>query len=177
MSSDRRTVLKGLAAAGLVVAGVRWAQAAGAQTAGETDDKGTLPTVTSLVSGSALDAAFLAGVKQAVNAPAGQTQSTESLQGLAVASFKRLNALLGDGEATLLVGLIDDASAALVLDLVRSAGGRVLSVQYHRLGQDTAAARWAQSLGQSLVGDTAPVALDAPTEAQGTAYVSLRCVI
>lgn len=178
MSTDRRSILKGLAAAGLMMVGMPWAQATsapGAQTAGLTGN--ALPGVTSLVSGSALDAAFLAGVQQGVNAPAGQTLSAQPLQGLDAATFGQLNKLLSDGNDTLLVGLIDDASAAIVIELVRSAGGRVLSLQHHRVGEGSAGAQWAQALGQSLVATASPATPSAPQSAQGSAYVSLSCVI
>ena len=177
MSTDRRSILKGLAAAGLVIVGMPWAQASSAQNAQVAGLAGrALPDVTSLVSGSALDAAFMAGVRQAVNAPAGQTLSVQPLQGLDAATFASLNKLLNDDNVTLLVGLIDDASAAIVLELVRSAGGRVLSMEHHRAGQDSASAQWAQALGQSLVTASA-AALNAPASAQGRAYVSVCCVI
>lgn len=176
MSTDRRSILKGLAAAGLVMVGMPWAPAASAQNAQAAGLAGALPDVTALVSGSALDAAFMAGVRQAVNAPAGQALSAQALKGLDAATFARLNKLLNDDKATMLVGLIDDASAAIVLDLVRSAGGRVLSMEHHRAGQGSADAQWAQALGQSLVA-ASPAAPNAPASAQGSAYVSLCCVI
>lgn len=179
MSTDRRSILKGLAAAGLVMVGMPWAQATSAQGAQAAAGLagGALPGVTSLVSGSALDAAFLAGVQQGVNAPAGQTLSAQPLQSLDAATFGQLNKLLNDGSATLLVGLIDDASAAIVIDLVRSAGGRVLSVQHHRVAEGGASAQWAQALGQSLVATSSPATPNAPRSAQGIACVSLSCVI
>jgi hypothetical protein len=177
MSTDRRSILKGLAAAGLVMVGMPWAQAATVPgTHASALDGAALPSVTSLVSGSVLDAAFMAGVRQAVNAPAGQTLSAQPLQGLDAATFASLNKLLNDGHPTLLVGLIDDASAAIVVDLVRSAGGRVLSMAHHRAGHDSASAQWAQALGQSLVAASS-AAPNAPASAQGSAYVSLCCVI
>ena len=81
--------------------------------------------------------------------------------------------MLADGKETLLVGLLDDASATLVLDLVRSAGGRVLAVENHRV--DSAAADWAKALGQSL---TAGQPLSTTTATAGNeAHVSFRCVI
>ena len=177
MTTDRRSILKGLAAAGLVMVGMPWAQATSAQNAQAAGlAGGALPDVTSLVSGSMLDAAFMAGVRQAVNASAGQSLSAQPLKGLDAATFASLNKLLNDDKATLLVGLIDDASAAIVLELVRSAGGRVLSMAHHRAGQDSAAAQWAQALGQSLVA-ASPTAANAPASAQGNAYVSMCCVI
>ena len=178
MNTDRRSILKGLAAAGLVMATMPWAQAKPSlNTQGKALDSDALLNVTALVSGSTLDAAFMAGVQQAVKAPGGgQSLSVQPLQSLDAATFASLNSLLNDDSATLLVGLIDDASATLVIDLVRSAGGRVLSVQHHRVGKDAGAAQWAQALGQSLV-TASPTAANAPTSAQGTAYVSLSCVI
>lgn len=172
MSMDRRSVLKSLAAAGLAISGVPLAaRAADRATAAPlaAAAAGALP-VTPLVSGSALDTAFVAGVQQA----AGTTgTAARALQGLDASTYTKLDALLHDDTPTLLVGLLDDAAATLVIDLVRSAGGRVLAVEHHRAGQDAAAHQWASTLGQALAaGAATPVAA-----AQGTAYVSLRCVI
>lgn len=174
MHTDRRSVLKGLAAAGLAMVAMPWAQATSAP--GIRDAASAGARVSALVSGSALDAAFLAGVQQGVNAPAGQSLSTQPLKGLDAATFGQLNQLLNDGSETLLVGLIDDASAAIVIDLVRSAGGRVLSLQHHRADNSSAGAQWAQALGQSLLAAKAATP-EAPAAAQGSAYVSLSCVI
>lgn len=175
MTTDRRSILKGLAAAGLMMTNLSWAQASAPQAAAVAG--AALADVTALVSGSALDAAFLAGVRQSVNAPAGQALSAAPLQGLDAATFARLNQLLNDGSATLLVGLIDDASAAIVIDLVRSAGGRVLSVQHHRAGDDSAASQWAKTLGQSLASASPAATPNAPASAQARTCVSLSCMI
>lgn len=172
MQTDRRSLLKGLAAAGLAVSGVSWAQAAtsalpSAAAAAATTAADSVLAVTSAGQGSALDMAFVAGVQAA-----GKTSHT-GLQGLDSATFNRLGQLLADGQDTVLVGLLDDASATLVLDLVRSAGGRVLHEQHHRV--DASAASWAQNLGQSLASGS-PIA--AQTVAAGSeARVSFRCVI
>ena len=176
MTTDRRSILKGLASAGLVMATMPWAQAKPSSgTPGRAVHGDGPPHVTALVSGSALDAAFMAGVRQAIDTPSGQGLSAQPLQGLDAATFARLNRLLNDDNATLLVGLIDDASAAVVIDLVRSAGGRMLSVQHHRVGQDAGATQWARLLGQALAATQA--APDAPNHTAGTAYVSLSCMI
>lgn len=174
MSSDRRSVLKGLAAAGLAVSTTSWAKSIWSPAPGLSAGLQQQPlSVTTLVGGSALDAAFLAGVRQAVDASSGAAPLTHSLQGLEAATFKRLGALLQDSEPSLLVGWLDDASAVLVLDLVRSAGGQVLSVQHHRIDQDAHAGAKVLALGQALVaGDALPLA-----QPQGAAYVSIRCVI
>ena len=69
---------------------------------------------------------------------------------------------------------IFDATHALVLDLVRSAGGRVLSVEQYRIGQDSAGQQRAGALGQALV---AGAVIPGRMQENGNAYVALRCVI
>lgn len=172
MSNDRRLVLKGLAAAGLLAA-MPWAQASAAAPLADAGVADTATRVTPLVSGSALDAAFLAGVRQATAQPAGSLV-TQPLQGLEASTYQQLNALLNDDTPTLLVGLLDDAAAILVLDLVRSAGGRVLSVEQHRIGQDSTGQQRAGALGQALVAGAVTAGRG---QENGNAYVALRCVI
>lgn len=177
MSNDRRFVLKGLAAAGLLAA-MPWAQAS-TSAAAPLADAGVADTatrVTPLVSGGALDAAFLAGVRQATAQPAGSLV-TQPLQGLEASTYQQLNALLNDDTPTLLVGLLDDAAAILVLDLVRSAGGRVLSAEPHRIGQDSAGQQRAGALGQALVAGADAAVTTGRMHENGSAYVALRCVI
>lgn len=177
-TTDRRMVLKGLAAAGLAMTGMSWASAATSPALGAAAGvpAGAALNVTSLVSGAALDNAFVQGVQTAVSGQAAAQWSGQRLQGLDAATFQRLNALLHDDTPTLLVGLVDDASATLVLDLVRSAGGRVLQAQHHRVGRGPVAQQWAQQLGHTLAsGKTAE--LGNAADVGGTAYVSLSCVI
>lgn len=174
MSNDRRFVLKGLAAAGLLAA-MPWAQAS-TRAAAPLSDAGVADAatrVTPLVSGGALDAAFLAGVRNGLGQPAA-TLVNPPLQGLEAATYQQLNLLLNDDTPTLLVGLLDDAAATLVLDLVRSAGGRVLSAEPHRIGQDSIGQQRAGELGQALV---AGAATAGRRQENGNAYVALRCVI
>ena len=167
MQTDRRSLLKGLATAGLAVSGMGLAQAASVLT-GKTVAATDVLAVTSALRDSALDAAFVAGVQSTARSAA-----HTGLQGLDSAAFNQLGELLADGKETLLVGLLDDASATLVLDLVRSAGGRVLTVDNHRV--DSAAAEWAKALGQSL---TAGQPINTTTASAGNeARVSFRCVI
>ena len=166
MHTDRRTLLKSLAAAGFAVSGVGWARAATTLPAAAT--RTDVVAITSALQGSALDAAFMAGVRSTSRAA-----THADLQGLDSAAFQQLSALLADGKDTQLIGLLDDASATVVLDLVRSAGGRVLAMEQHRV--DSEATVWAQRLGASLAsGQTS----SASTIAAGTeSRVSFRCVI
>lgn len=176
MSTDRRAVLKGLAAAGLMAVAMPWSRAASTvpMSAGLAATDAPIRSVTSLVSGSSLDASFMAGVRQALGTSPEQALSIPLLEGLDAGGYAELNRLLGDTESTLLVGLLDDASATLVLDLVRSHGGRVLSMQSHRVGAD--ATTWARELGQALL-SRSNQAPQAPVVADGRTYVSLSCVI
>lgn len=171
MQTDRRSLLKGLAAAGLAVSGMGLAQAASAltaKTASTAAGSADVLAVTSSLHGSALDAAFVAGVQSTA-----RNAAHSGLQSLDSAAFNQLGELLADGKETKLVGLLDDASATLVLDLVRSAGGRVLAVENHRV--NSAAADWAKALGQSL---TTGQAMNTSAAAAGNeARVSFSCVI
>ena len=171
MQSDRRSLLKALTATGLAVSGIGWAQAAtsaAGRTAGAATRSAEVLAVTSSMHASALDKAFVAGV-QSTSRNALHT----GLQGLDSAAFHQLGELLSDSQETLLVGLLDDASATLVLDLVRSSGGRVLTVEHHRV--DGTAADWAQALGRSLASSQV---INTTTAAAGKeARVSFSCVI
>ncbi len=168
MQADRRSLLKALTAAGLAVSGIGWAQAA-TSAAGRTATRpAEVLAVTSSMHASALDKAFVAGVQST-----SRNVVHTGLQGLDSAAFKQLGELLTDSQETLLVGLLDDASATLVLDLVRSSGGRVLAVEHHRV--DGAAADWAQALGRSLASSQV---MNTTTAAAGKeARVSFSCVI
>jgi hypothetical protein len=164
MSLDRRLVLKGLAAVGSGAPAAPLAPAPG------------LAAVTPLVTGSVLDAEFLAGVRAAAQAQGLVHNDVIRVQALDAAVFTRLGALMQAGEPATLVGLADTASATLVLDLVRSAGGRVLSMQQHRLPDDAQAGQLAQALGQGLVRGGQSVA-PASGQHAGSAFVSFCCVI
>lgn len=175
-SSDRRDVLKGLMAAGLLVSTPSWARSLWATGDAPTAAGAPALAVSTLVSGSALDSAFLAGVNSAL--PGHGATATHQLSQLDAGLYQQLNAQLNDGEPGLLVALLDDASAVLVLDLLRSAGAQVLSVQHHQVAQGSDAAAWAQALGQSLMSDSPLPQARQATPATGTlTCVSLRCVI
>lgn len=173
--SDRRTVLKSLAAAGLAVVGLPGLAQAAVTPQGQPA-AGRPPEISTLVSGGALDAAFVQGVRTALDDGSASAGTHQALPGLDAASYTQLGRWLEDGEATLLLGLLDDASATLVLDLVRSAGGRVLSVAHHQLDPQAAASQdWARALGRTLVSAAPQAPLGATTP--GQRFVSLSCVI
>lgn len=167
MKTDRRFLLKSMAAAGLAISGIGWAQA-DTRFAGHRTRAAEVLAVTSSLSPSNLANAFLTGVQDAERGAA-----HADLQGLSSAAFNQLGGLLTDGEETLLIGLLDDASATLVLDLVRSSGGRILAMESYRV--DGAAVAWAQALGESLVtGATSGIA-SAPAGSE--ACMAFRCLI
>ena len=104
--------------------------------------------------------------------------SPHGLHCLDLGSFQRLDGLLRESRPALVVGLLDDASAVLAQDMVRSAGGRLLRVEHHRLAAATAADHWTWQIGYALVnaGVTPPAPAGA-TEVGGHAFVSLSCLI
>lgn len=176
MSIDRRLVLKGLAAVGFAMTSLRFAHAGG--TAGlPLTARQTLAAVTPLVTGSAHDSEFLAGVQAAAQSQGLVQNEVIQLRGLDAAVFSRLRRMLQDGEPATLVGLADDASATLILDLVRSAGGRVISTEHHRLASDLGAGQSAQALGSSLVLQSGTATVVSDKQAAGTAHVSFCCII
>jgi len=166
-------VLKGLMAAGLMVSSPSWARSLWPTGDAPTATGAPAMAISTLVSGSALDSAFLAGVNSA--AQADNALPTHHLSQLDAGLYQQLNAQLNDGQPGLLVGLLDDASAVLVLDLLRSAGAQVLSVQHHQVAQGGDAATWAHALGQSLV-TSRPLPQARQTDG-AFSCVSLRCAI
>ena len=176
MRPDRRLVLKGLAAVGFAMASLRLAHAGGA--ASGVPASPARAGVTPLVAGSALDAEFLAGVHAAAAAQGLAHNPAIRMRGLDAAVFTRLGDMLQGGEPATLVGLADTASATLVLDLVRSAGGRVLSMRQHRLIDSLQGGPAAQALGSGLVLTcNATDLLPGDAGVDGSAYVSFCCVI
>ena len=167
MSTNRRAFLHTLTAAGFAISGLGLAQARVASSAAPALGQDVL-AITSATQGQMLEAAFVQGAQKAA-----QHVQHSQLQNFDSASFQQLHHLLADQQDTLLIGLLDDASATLVLDLVRSAGGRVLSVEHHRVTPH--ATGWAQQLGQTLAsGQTAPTP---HTQSGHESRVSLRCMI
>ena len=176
MSIDRRLVLKGLAAVGFAMTSLRFAHAGAAADVPLTVSQ-TLAAVTPLVTGSAHDSEFLAGVQAAAKSQGLVQNEAIQLRGLDAAVFSRLRRMLQDGKPATLVGLADDASATLILDLVRSAGGRVISTEHHRLASDLSARQSAQALGSSLVLQSGVATVVSAPQAAGTAHVSFCCII
>jgi len=175
MSTDRREVLKGLVAAGLLVSSTSWAKSLWQTSDGAADNQEAALAVSTLVSGSALDRAFLEGVHDALRPASATVASTQALAGLGAETFGRLNTHLQDTDPSLLIALLDDASAVLVLDLIRSAGARVLSVQHHHLAAGAQGEAEARALGLALAAGASAHTTEQKAGTQ--AYVSLRCVI
>lgn len=173
MNTDRRALLKGIALAGMAIPGMHWAYALPADM-GQHGFSWPIE-ITALTSDAAIEEAFLGGVRMA--AKAGGRRTTElPLKNLDTATYSKLHRLLRDGQPTLLVGLLNDAAATLALDLVRSHGGRVLSVQEHRIAMD--ADPWAASLGQALVSHPTQSRTAQTSMAEvGRAFVSLSCAV
>lgn len=175
MKTDRRTLLKGIAAVGLAFTSGSLVQAANFRLQDKASASNVSMPLTAVVSGGANDSQFLAGVTAAALQQGMQQQPALRLEGLDGSLLNHIHALAQDPQPAMLVGLVDDATAVVLLDVVRSAGGRVLSQQHHRLGSDTAATQLAANLGRELV--SRPDAANLATQQAGEHCVSFCCVI
>lgn len=123
MNIERRSLLKGLALGGIAGA----AMGASSLSLGKAILGGraqALPTLV-LVKGDA-GAAFLEGVRHSPMARHADALHSDLGLDFILALQRRLDS----GQPQRIIGLVDDASAALVLDLARSSGARI-----HWLGQ------------------------------------------
>lgn len=130
MSMSRRFVLKGMAlsGAGLTMAGSLRALAS---TAGSPISDATLARpVLALVTTDAAEPLFLQGA----GAAAGSRLQVQRL-GRDLDALLDFEQQLRSGEPMRVIGLLDDARAALVLDMARSAGARVQWVGQHNSAQ------------------------------------------
>ncbi|MCM8566780.1 hypothetical protein [Thauera linaloolentis] len=186
MDSMRREVLKSIAAASVAVPAAATAHtglAAAQHTADGASAAGR--RVLPVVSGQALDAAFVHGAGRAARRAAATLLPAHTIgEPQTLAALPRTAA----GRPTALVGLTDTATAMLVLDRVRSAGGAVLAMTHHRLAGETGAAAWAEGLGELAVAQAhsqpallAGAADDGAAGAArlpgGVSYMSFTCII
>lgn len=124
MSIDRRFVLKGMALGGLagLTMGAALPSMAGLHAApGATTGRPLL----GLVGQGALNSAFVQGARAA------GSQLTLQQVDTSLGFMLGLDSQLRSGQPMHVVGLLDDASATLVLDLARSAGARVNWIGQH----------------------------------------------
>ena len=129
MSVDRRSVLKCMALGSVAGPFIGGSLPVRAGVAGAPAQGAIRPTLT-LVSPGAADSAFVLGARAAIGSPLQMRQIGPELSDLL-----DLERQLRRGELIHVIGLLDDASATLVMDLARSAGARV-----HWLGQHFAEA-------------------------------------
>jgi len=124
MSVDRRFVLKGMALgslAGLTMGAALPSMAGPHAAPGESSGRPLL----ALVGQGAQNSAFVQGVRAAGGQP--QLQQVDTSLGFMLG----LESQLRSGQPMQVIGLLDDASAALVIDLARSAGTRVNWIGQH----------------------------------------------
>jgi len=127
---ERRSLLKGMAVGGL--AGV--AMGSGSVSMANTllgRAAPTHPANLAIVSAEVASSAFVQGLQASPAAPTVDVMPV----GLDLTMLLNLQQRLASGQPQRLIGLLDDASAALIVDLARSAGARV-----QWLGQHSASA-------------------------------------
>ncbi|GAA3714652.1 hypothetical protein GCM10022421_22610 [Oceanisphaera sediminis] len=118
MSIERRSVLKGMALGGL--AGLALGRA-GLASAGTAAEPLTRKPLLVLVSGDEAEAVFAGGAR--AHPAVGTTTVLRTDHGLEFISALQRRLKGSSGER--IIGLVDDASGTLILDLARSAGARL----------------------------------------------------
>jgi hypothetical protein len=133
MRMTRRPILRGLAAGGVLFAagGARSREALAMADTAEPPLRPAIRPLTAIVGGSAYDAAFLAGFRAAA-VERGMEPAVLAWDRMNPADFAQLMMMLEAGQPTTLVGLVDDGSASVVLELARTAGARTLWLGHHR---------------------------------------------
>lgn len=121
MNVGRRSILKGAAVGGLSVAAL---SASGLSMATALRGSSAEPAL-ALVSGHAAEAAFLVGARSATSNL--KVQRTD----LDLSYMQQLEQQLNSPAPQRIIGLVDDASAALIIGLARSAGARVQWIGQH----------------------------------------------
>jgi len=167
MDVDRRTVVKGMAAGGALLAfGVpRWALA---EAGGPAPPQGC----TLLLGGSESDAAFACGARAVLVRAGCPERALAASAGGPLAAPGALRAQLVLARGTRWIAVLDDAGAAIFQELVRGVEGRLLSRGHHAIAPgDTseqrhawvgASPKWAAAalLADCLAADAANVTID-----------------
>ncbi|VVP32327.1 hypothetical protein PS862_04437 [Pseudomonas fluorescens] len=154
MNVERRLVLKGLALSSLAGIAMSSSGLTMANSVLGAQARPALPTL-ALVSSEVAESVFLQGVNASPAGKQVKVQRTDLSLDFILGFEKRLRS----GQAQRIIGLVDDASAALIIDLARSAGARVqwlgqhratANASQHRLLSAEAASGCAPQLGLSL---------------------------
>ncbi|WP_409277979.1 hypothetical protein [Pseudomonas defluvii] len=154
MNVERRFLLKGMALGGLAGVAMGSSSLAMANTMLGGQARPALPTL-ALVSGNVAESAFLQGINASPAARQVSVQRTDLSLDFILGLEKRLRS----GQPQRIIGLVDDASAALIVDLARSTGARVqwlgqhnatANASQHRLLSAQAASGCAPQLGLQL---------------------------
>lgn len=152
MNIKRRSLLKGMALGGLAGAAMAGAGLASAMNAANA--RPGLP-ILALVSAAVAESAFIHGLGASPAARRIEVQRVD----LGLDFILGLQQRLRSGQPQRIIGLVDDASAALIVDLARSAGARVQwlgqhsassNASHHRLLSAETASSCALQLGQRL---------------------------
>lgn len=127
MNIERRLLLKGMALSSMAGVVVSSSGLTMANTVLSVQAWPALPTL-ALISGEVAESAFLQGI----NASPAAKQVTMQRTDLSLDFILGLEKRLSSGQPQRIIGLVDDASAALIIDLARSAGARVQWLGQHR---------------------------------------------
>jgi hypothetical protein len=129
MEIGRRPVMQGLVASGVSAASTRIADAR-ASGKGDRPQPDAGRSIATILSGGPFDAPFLAGLRAAVPLHARVEPLDLDLQGSA-AGLARLQAALAPGRHARLVGLVDDGGGAVIVEVARANGARMVWLGHH----------------------------------------------
>ncbi len=132
MNTDRRSLLKAMTLGSLATIAAGHSGFALARSAATTSVS-TVPTL-ALVGAAVADSGFLRGIAAS---PAASVVRAKHA-GLGVDFILELEQRLQSGQSQRVIGLTDDASATLIVDLARSAGARVHWVSLHNVSAESA---------------------------------------
>jgi len=134
MDTSRRNVLKVIGASGLTVALPSIAPAFASQ----YSEPGAPPLPLHLVLDEKMaDSGFLAGAQAARMARQARVPLTQMSSDLSLGYVSALDALLQSGEPARVMGLVDDANAAIIVGLARAVQARMHWMAQHTGGPDS----------------------------------------
>lgn len=125
MDANRRAFLKGVALSGFALATPGFAAGNIFSDLPKSRKSGIHMPIVALINTLPDESAFLAGIRLARDHQRSSHPVTVQRCDRGLRFLKSLNTLLQSGERTQILGLVDDASAAIIIDLARSAGVRM----------------------------------------------------
>ncbi|MCO6441295.1 MAG: Tat pathway signal protein [Nitrococcus mobilis] len=131
MNASRRAFLKGVALTGFAVAAPGFASGNILSDKSNSLKGGANLPIVALINRLSKESAFLTGIRRAQRQQRSNDAITVQRCDRGLGFLQSLQTLLHSGKPTHIVGLVDDASAAVIVDLARSAGVHLYWLGHH----------------------------------------------